>query len=78
MDRFDLDQEPLINAVLIDHRLYFHDLDSFPAIDRQYGGDLRKTIQAMIALAGAHTLPRGLLGLQGELKPRGQSGNSSF
>jgi predicted aminopeptidase len=54
LERFDLDKEPLNNAVLIDYRLYFHDLDNFAALRRQYGGDLRKTIEAIIALAKAH------------------------
>ncbi len=54
LERFDLDQEPINNAVLINYRIYFHDLDNFTALDRQHPGDLRATIGAIIALAGAH------------------------
>jgi predicted aminopeptidase len=54
LERFDLDQQPLNNAVLINYRIYFHDLDNFAALDRQYAGDLTATVQAIIALASAH------------------------
>ena len=57
LERFDLDQEPINNAVLINYRIYFHDLDNFEALERKYDGDLRATIEAIIALARAH--PRG-------------------
>ncbi|HLK86151.1 MAG TPA: aminopeptidase [Candidatus Binataceae bacterium] len=51
LERFELDQEPLNNAVLINYLIYFHDLDSFAKLDRIYQGKLRDTIKAIIALA---------------------------
>ncbi len=54
LERFDLDQEPINNAVLINYRIYFHDLDNFAALDRKYDGDLTATIQAIIKLARSH------------------------
>ncbi len=54
LQRFDLDKEPINNAVLINYGIYFHDLDNLEALDRKYGGDLRSTIEAIIALARAH------------------------
>ena len=54
LERFDLDQGPINNAVLIDYRIYFHDLDNFEALERKYDGDLRATIEVIIALARAH------------------------
>ena len=54
LERFDLDQEPINNAVLINYGIYFHDLDNFAALDRKHEGDLRATIQTIIALARAH------------------------
>jgi len=54
LERFDLDQEPINNAVLINYRIYFHDLDNFEALERKYDGDLRATIEVIIALARAH------------------------
>ncbi|HTQ25687.1 MAG TPA: aminopeptidase [Candidatus Binataceae bacterium] len=51
LERFDLDKQPINNAVLINYLIYFHDLDSFAKLDRIYGGDLRNTIKAIIALA---------------------------
>ena len=49
LERFDLDKEPINNAVLINYLIYFHDLDSFakprPYLRRQparhYQGDNR-------------------------------------
>src|SRR5258708_18511633 len=29
LERFDLDKQPLNNAVLMNHLIYFHDLDNF-------------------------------------------------
>jgi len=40
--------------VLINYRIYFHDLDNFEVLERKYDGDLRATIEAIIALARAH------------------------
>ena len=51
LERFELDREPLNNAVLINYLIYFHDLDSFAKLDRIYQGNLRDTIKAIIALA---------------------------
>jgi predicted aminopeptidase len=54
LERFDLDKEPLNNAVLINYLIYFHDLDNFAALERINHGDLRATIQRIIDLAKAH------------------------
>jgi predicted aminopeptidase len=51
LERFDLDKQPLNNAVLINYLIYFHDLDAFAKLDHIYGGNLRDTIKAIIALA---------------------------
>ena len=51
LERFDLDKEPLNNAVLINYLIYFHDLDAFAKLDHIYGGNLHDTIKAIIALA---------------------------
>jgi predicted aminopeptidase len=51
LERFDLDKQPLNNAVLINYLIYFHDLDAFAKLDHMYGGNLRDTIKAIIALA---------------------------
>jgi predicted aminopeptidase len=51
LERFDLDKEPLNNAVLINYLIYFHDLDKFAKLQRIYVGDLNHTIKAVIALA---------------------------
>ncbi|HVN63471.1 MAG TPA: aminopeptidase [Candidatus Binataceae bacterium] len=54
LERFDLDKEPLNNAVMIDYLIYFHDMDNFAALNRIHHGDLRTTIAEIIALAKAH------------------------
>ena len=54
LERFDLDKEPLNNAVLINYLIYFHDLDNFAALERINHGDLRTTIERIIELAKAH------------------------
>jgi predicted aminopeptidase len=54
LERFDLDKEPLNNAVLINYLIYFHDLDNFAALERINHGDLRATIERIIELAKAH------------------------
>ena len=51
LERFDLDKEPINNAVLINYLIYFHDLDSFAKLEHIYGGNLHDTIKAIIALA---------------------------
>jgi predicted aminopeptidase len=51
LERFDLDKEPVNNAVLINYLIYFHDLDAFAKLEQIYGGNLHDTIKAIIALA---------------------------
>ncbi|HEV7988942.1 MAG TPA: aminopeptidase [Candidatus Binataceae bacterium] len=51
LERFDLDKEPINNAVLINYLIYFHDLDTFAKLQQIYGGNLHDTIKAIIALA---------------------------
>ncbi len=51
LERFDLDKQPLNNAVLINYLIYFHDLDNFAKLDRIYGGNLHDTVKAIIALS---------------------------
>jgi predicted aminopeptidase len=54
LERFDLDKQPLNNAVLVNYLIYFHDLDNFAALDRMNRGDLRATIAQIISIAKAH------------------------
>ncbi len=54
LERFDLDKEPLNNAVLINYLIYFHDLDNFAALERIKRGDVRATIARIIELARAY------------------------
>jgi len=51
LERFDLDKEPLNNAVMINYRLYFHRLKYFAALYRMHDGDTRATVAAIIKLA---------------------------
>jgi predicted aminopeptidase len=51
LERFDLDQIKLNNAVLLNYLIYFHQLDHFAALERLHHGDVRATIQAIIDLA---------------------------
>jgi predicted aminopeptidase len=51
LERFDLDQQPLNNAVLLNYMIYFHDLDHFSALCEMHQGDTRATIQSIIKLA---------------------------
>jgi len=55
LERFDLDKQPLNNAVLINYLIYFHELDDFAALERINHGDLRATIERIIELAKANT-----------------------
>ena len=55
LERFDLDKQPLNNAVLINYLIYFHQLDNFAALERMNHGDLRATIAQIISIAKAHT-----------------------
>ncbi len=54
LERFDLDQEKLNNAVLLNYLIYFHDLDNFAALERLNHGDLKATIAQVISLARSH------------------------
>ncbi|HYB91878.1 MAG TPA: aminopeptidase [Candidatus Binataceae bacterium] len=54
LERFDLDKQPLNNAVIVNYLVYFHDLDNFAALERTNHGDLKKTIEQIIALARAN------------------------
>ncbi len=54
LERFDLDKQPLNNAVLVNYMIYFHQLDNFAALDRMNHGDLRATIAQIILIAKAH------------------------
>jgi predicted aminopeptidase len=54
LERFDLDKQPINNAVLINYLIYFHDLNNFAALQRMNHGDLRTTIAQIISLAKAH------------------------
>lgn len=54
LERFDLDKQPINNAVLINYLIYFHDLNNFAALQRLNHGDLRATIAQIISLAKAH------------------------
>jgi predicted aminopeptidase len=51
LERFDLDKEPLNNAVMINYLLYFHDLDNFAKLERMNRGDTRATVARIIELA---------------------------
>ncbi|HEV2170196.1 MAG TPA: aminopeptidase, partial [Candidatus Binatus sp.] len=54
LERFDLDKQPLNNAVLVNYLIYFHQLDTFAALDRMNHNDLRATIARIISIAKAH------------------------
>jgi len=54
LERFDLDKQPLNNAVLVNYMIYFHQLDNFAALDRMNHGDLQATIAQIISIAKAH------------------------
>jgi predicted aminopeptidase len=54
LERFDLDREPLNNAVLINYLIYFHQLWNFAALDQKHNHDTRATIQVIIELARAN------------------------
>ncbi|HLX37166.1 MAG TPA: aminopeptidase [Candidatus Binataceae bacterium] len=55
LERFDLDKEPLNNAVLINYLIYFHELDDFAALERMNHGDLSATIEQIIDIAKKNT-----------------------
>jgi predicted aminopeptidase len=54
LERFDLDKQPLNNAVLVNYLIYFHQLDDFAALQRMNHGDLKATIAQIISIAKAH------------------------
>jgi predicted aminopeptidase len=51
LSRFDIDKEPLNNAVMVNYLIYFHDLDNFAALERMEHGDTRATIKRIIEIA---------------------------
>jgi predicted aminopeptidase len=51
LERFDLDQVRLNNAVLLNYLIYFHQFDNFAALERIHRHDTRATIRAIIELA---------------------------
>ncbi|MGB6553562.1 MAG: hypothetical protein WBE78_08730, partial [Candidatus Binataceae bacterium] len=51
LERFDLDKEPLNNAVMVNYLIYFHDLDNFAALNRIDNGALKTTIARIIEIA---------------------------
>ncbi|MFZ1888305.1 MAG: aminopeptidase [Candidatus Binataceae bacterium] len=54
LERFDLDKQPLNNAVMVNYLIYFHDLDNFAALNRIDHGDLKQTIARIIEIAKAN------------------------
>jgi len=54
LERFDLDKQPLNNAVIVSLMVYFRDLDQFARLQELYHNDLRATIRAIIDLAKRH------------------------
>ena len=54
LERFDLDKQPLNNAVMVNYLIYFHDLDNFAALNRIDNHDLKKTISRIIEMAKAN------------------------
>ncbi|HUY18208.1 MAG TPA: aminopeptidase [Candidatus Binataceae bacterium] len=54
LERFDLDREPLNNAVLINYLIYFHQFWNFAALEQMHHQDTRATIAAIIELASAN------------------------
>jgi predicted aminopeptidase len=53
LERFDLDQQELNNAVLMNYLIYFHDLNRFAFLEHIHRGDMSATIRAIIELAGS-------------------------
>jgi predicted aminopeptidase len=51
LERFDLDQQQLNNAVLLNYLIYFHDFNRFAALYQMHQGDTRVTIHSIIKLA---------------------------
>jgi predicted aminopeptidase len=51
LERFDLDETQLNNAVLLNYLIYFHQLDDFAKLLALNHNDLRATIKQIIALA---------------------------
>ncbi len=54
LERFDLDKQPLNNAVLLNYLIYFHDLDNFARLNQMNHNDLRATIKQIISIAKSH------------------------
>jgi predicted aminopeptidase len=55
LERFDLDREPLNNAVFLNYAIYFRHLNDFAALERLNGGHVRPTIEQIISLAESDT-----------------------
>jgi predicted aminopeptidase len=55
LERFDLAQQPLNNAVLVNYMIYFHYLNNFATLQQMNHGDLRATIEQIISIAKAHS-----------------------
>jgi predicted aminopeptidase len=51
LSRFDLDEQPLNNAVFLSYQIYFHELSDFAALEALHHHDTRATIAAIISLA---------------------------
>lgn len=51
LERFDLDRQPLNNAVLLNYLIYFHDFENFAQLERTHKDDTAAAIAAIIALA---------------------------
>lgn len=51
LERFDLDQVKLNNAVLLNYLIYFHGFDDFVRLDRKNRCELKATINGIIELA---------------------------
>lgn len=54
LERFDLDREPLNNAVLINYLIYFHQSWDFATLEQANHQDTRATIQSIIELANSN------------------------
>ncbi len=51
LSRFDIDKQPLNNAVMVNYLIYFHDLDNFAALERMNHSDTHATIKRIIEIA---------------------------
>lgn len=51
LERFDLDKQPLNNAVLLNYLIYFHDTKNFATLEQQNNADVSATIKTITKLA---------------------------